>query len=102
MLDRFDLAIDQLLSASLADDAGDHRINVHTLVSRTVRFTESSPEPWAALRARLVGVLAAEMVRAADIREHAQLAPWITRGRELIDAPEDAATASLRGWVAHF
>jgi len=49
--DQVDLATSQLLSNGLADDAGGEAITVHTLVSRTVRFAEPSPQTWSTLRA---------------------------------------------------
>ncbi len=101
--DQVDLAISQLLNHSLAEDAGADAITVHTLVSRTLRFAEASAEKqWSTLRACLVQVLNVEMVRASDVREHADLSPWVTHARELIDTPQGEAAANLLGWVARF
>ncbi len=101
--DEVDLAISQLLSTSLADDAEGGSISVHPLVSRTIRFDEPSPDVWAIVRARAVEVLKAELVGlAADIRQHANLAPWVTHARQLSESPEDLATTVLVAWVAHF
>ena len=100
--DQLDLAISQLLSTSLADDAGGGAVIVHTLVSRTVRFADPSPEPWDTLRARMVQVLTAEMVDAGDLRRHADLAAWATHARHLSESPADLATTDLLERVAQF
>ncbi|MCK6374218.1 MAG: toll/interleukin-1 receptor domain-containing protein, partial [Zoogloea sp.] len=100
--DDTDLAIDRLLSASLADDAGGGAINVHTLVSRTMRFADGSPEALATWREHAVGALTKEMKQAADIRRHAHLEPWVEHARELSGANGDLATVELLGRVARY
>jgi hypothetical protein len=98
--DQVDLATSQLLSTSLAEEAGDGAITVHTLVSRTIRFAEVSQQAWSALRARMIRVLCDEMTQAADIRRHEELAPWVAHAREASRSPDDPSTAELLGWVA--
>ena len=100
--DQVDLAADQLLASCLADEAGEGTISVHTLVSRTLRFAESSPQTLAPLRQRLTAALTTRMVDAQDIRQHASLSHWVTHARELSKSPADPATAALLGWVARF
>ena len=100
--DRVDLATSQLLSTSLAEEAGNGAITVHTLVSRTIQFAEASQQSWSALRARMVRVLCDEMTQAADIRRHEELAPWVAHAREASRSPDDPSTAELLGWVARY
>jgi len=100
--DQVDLAVFQLLSIGLAENAGGGEINVHTLVSRTVRFAKPSSQSWDSLRARMVGVLSNEMAQVVDIRRHAELAPWVAHARDLAKSPPDPATAALLGWVARY
>jgi tetratricopeptide (TPR) repeat protein len=100
--DRTDLAVDLLLSSSLADDAGNGAITVHTLVSRTMRFSEASPDALVAWRNRAVHVLTVEMTQAADIRRHGRLEPWVEHARELSASGDDLATIDLLGWVARY
>jgi hypothetical protein len=100
--DQADLAISQLLSNSLVEDAGADAINVHTLVSRTVRFAESSPKAGDILRSRVVRALTSEMVNAGDIRRHAHLGAWVTHARYVTESLPDLDTADLLGWVARF
>jgi hypothetical protein len=99
--DRADLAVDRLLSNSLADDAGHGAITVHTLVSRTMRFADGSPDAFARWREHAVHVLTKEMSKAADIRRNVHLEPWVEHGRELSSSADDLATANLLGgWPA--
>lgn len=100
--DDTDLAIDRLLSASLADDAGGGAINVHTLVSRTMRFADGSPAALATWRDHAVGALTEEMAQAGDIRRHAHLELWVEHARELSGSNDDLATVGLLGWVARY
>ena len=100
--DDTDLAIDRLLSASLADDAGGGAINVHTLVSRTMRFADGSPKALATWREHAVGALTEEMAQATDIRRHAHLEQWVEHARELSGANGDLATVELLGRVARY
>ncbi len=100
--DEVDLAVSRLLSRSLADDTGDGAVAVHTLVSRALRFAEPRCEAWSRRRAQVVVVLARRMADAADIRLHPNLALWVPHSRELGDAPSDAVSADLLGWVARF
>jgi len=100
--DEVDLGLSQLLSAGLAEDAGNCATTVHTLVSRTVRFASPSPNAWRSLRGLMIGVLSQRLVEAGDIRRHVDLVPWVTHARELSESPRDAPTAFLLGWVAQF
>ncbi len=100
--DRADLAVDRLLSSSLADDAGDGAITVHTLVSRTMRFADGSPDALETWRGHAVQVLTEQMTQAKDIRNHAQLEPWVQHARELSGSADDLATIDLLGWVARY
>jgi hypothetical protein len=100
--DQVDLATGQLLASCLADEAGEGTISVHTLVSRTLRFAESSPQTLAPLRQRLTAALTKRMVDAQDIRQHTSLTHWVTHARELSKSPADPATANLLDWVARF
>ena len=100
--DRTDLAVDRLLSSGLADDAGNGAITVHTLVSRTTRFSDRSLDalvPWRECAAR---VLTEEMRQAADIRLHTHLEPWVEHARELTGTADDLASVNLLGWVARY
>ena len=100
--DEADLAISRLLSTSLADEAAGGAVSVHTLVSRTVRFAETSAEARRSRRARIVGVMNAELPRVADIRQHDDLTPWVTHARELSATLDTLETAALLGWVSRF
>lgn len=98
--DRTDLAVDRLLSSSLADDAGHGAITVHTLVSRTMRFADGSLDAFTSWREHAVHVLTKEMSQAADIRRHANLQPWVEHARELGGNADDLAAVNLLGLVA--
>ena len=100
--DRADLAVDRLLSSSLADDAGQGAITVHTLVSRTMRFAKASADTLATWRALAVRALTDEMEQAHDIRRHTHLEPWVEHARELSESGDDLATVDLLSWVARY
>jgi hypothetical protein len=100
--DRVDLAVSQLLTGSLADEAGGDALRVHPLVCRTLRFTEPSADTWEAPRHTLIGILTKALPRASDIRAHEELAAWVLHARGLTAAPRDEPTAELLGWVARF
>ncbi|MDZ7856440.1 toll/interleukin-1 receptor domain-containing protein [Sphaerotilus sp.] len=94
-----DPAAAQLIDTSLADDAGDGAITVHTLVVRTVRFHDGKPERVEALRGAAVGVLLTKMPPVVDIRTHKALKDWVAHARQVSAEAEDVPTAYLLGWV---
>ncbi|WP_442775610.1 tetratricopeptide repeat protein [Sphaerotilus montanus] len=94
-----DPAAAQLIDTSLADDAGDGALTIHTLVVRTVRFHDGRPERVEALRGAAVGVLLTKMPSVVDIRTHEALKDWVAHARQVSAEAEDVQTADLLGWV---
>jgi tetratricopeptide (TPR) repeat protein len=97
-----DPAIDQLVGASLADNAGTGAIALHTLVARTLYFRDQAPSRNNALRAAVIAVLNVELPRVADVREHLSLVTWTPHARELSLMPSNVAEATLTGWIARY
>jgi hypothetical protein len=104
--ERASLAFKQVTSASLAEKAGEHleARAVHTLVSRTMRFQQMrSPERTEALREAAVGVLLAEIAKAAeDPRLHKQIEFHVAHARQLVAMPATVAEANLIALLALF
>lgn len=90
---------DQLIKSSLAENADEGAITVHTLVVRTIRFHDGRPERVAALRGAAVEVLLTKMPQVADIRTHEALKDWVAHARQVSMEAQDAQTAYLLGWV---
>lgn len=97
-----DLAIDQALRQSLADEAGPGRVTVHTLIARSLRFRDAQPVRAAALRTAAVAAMNQMLPAVADIRRHKELEDWVAHARLVGQAPADEASAELLGWVARY
>jgi hypothetical protein len=71
-------------------------------VSRTMRCADATPDAVEAWRERAVRVLADEMERSHDIRQHADIEPWVEHARELCGSVDGNAMVDLQGWVARY
>lgn len=97
--DALDLALHQLLGASLADEASPGTVLVHTLVSRSLRFAGPGVD-WPQLRRRAINALTPPMRQAGDVRQHGALADWTPHARILTETVDNAESADLRGLLA--
>jgi len=80
------VALSQVENSSLAERTEDSSRQVHTLVSRTIRFQDCNDERQALLRTALVGALNKMLPDVADIRTHKRLELEVLHARELCTA----------------
>ena len=99
--DKVDLASDDVLRHSLAEEAVPGALTVHTLIARTLRFLrEQDKARVKVLRDALVATLNEALPAVVDIRNHCKLESWVVHARSLTANLEDEKTATLLGWVA--
>ncbi len=98
--DRTDLAIDQVLKHSLAEETAPGTVTIHTLIARTLRFRESDKARVSALRHAANVALNEKLPAVADIRRHGELEQWVVHARSMTAVVDDEQTAILLGWVA--
>ena len=98
--DKADLASDDVLRHSLAEEAVPGALTVHTLIARTLRFREQNEARVKVLRDALVAALNEALPAVVDIRNHGKLENWVVHARSLAANLEDEPTATLLGWVA--
>ena len=97
------LALHQAESLSLSERAdAEGARQVHTLVSRTVRFTEDQPKRREALRQAAVELLTAQLGAVFDIREHVALRHAVAHARALVQTVDEEAEAQLLGLVTRY
>jgi hypothetical protein len=98
-------AFHQVTTASLAEIAGelgDSRA-VHTLVSRTVRFSDARLVRTGALRTAAVEALWTKIAKAAcDPRLHKQIEFYVVHARQVVSRPTSLPEANLVSWVARY
>ena len=106
---RADLAIIELISRSLGRAADAGGIEIHTLVSRVVRFHHSAPERMRKLRGGALAAFFDQFVVLSDAQTHPELANDSLHARRLIeacrkapDADQASTQARLLGVVARF
>jgi tetratricopeptide (TPR) repeat protein len=106
---RADLAIVELISRSLGRAAGSGGIEIHTLVSRVVRFHHSAPDRMRKLRGGALFAFFDQFVVLGDAQTHPELANDSLHARRLIeacrtvpDADQAPAQAKLLGCLARF
>jgi tetratricopeptide (TPR) repeat protein len=75
---------------------------VHSLVARTMRFTDPQPERTTALRAAAVEVLTWAVAAIQNPSNHPSLRQVIPHARELARYPATTAEADLLGWVGRY
>jgi hypothetical protein len=98
--DKADLASDDVLRQSLAEEAVPGALTVHTLIARTLRFREQDKARVKMLRDGIIAALNEALPAVVDIRNHRKLENWVVHARLLTASVEDEKTATLLGWVA--
>jgi hypothetical protein len=95
------LGFTQAENACLAGRAQNNAINVHALISRTVRFHDLDRNRNQQLRTALVATLSHTLPAVADIRSHQRLSLEVLHAREIASRGiHDAETATLALRVA--
>ena len=96
------VALDEVVSLSLAAEAGQLSWRVDALVSRTVRFTDHAPERREALRQAAIKTFTAELGAIVDPSAHARLEGTVPHARELTRRATDPVELELLGWLAGY
>jgi tetratricopeptide (TPR) repeat protein len=97
-----DSAAAQLIDTSLADDAGPEGFSIHTLIARTIRFSEKHSKQTAAIRAAAIRTLLTEMPRAHDIHQHPMIKNLIPHAQHIGESLENEDATNLLGWTGRY
>lgn len=100
--DMTDSAAAQLIDTSLADDAGSEGFSIHTLIARTIRFSEEHSKKTTAIRTAAISALLTEMPRASDIRHHSMIKNLISHAQHIGESLENEDATNLLGWVGRY
>ena len=95
-------AVEEVLNLSLAEGAGGGGVEVHTLVSRAIRFTDTETDRAMGLKHAALAAVISTFEQAADPRMWPVLEQLVAHGRELVGGADSLPELALLGGVAAF